>query len=289
MRLLLFFILFISFLLGTDTFFSLRQDAVFIKLKTEQVQRDSILKNLKGKISKGEPLVVHMLVPLCDNENQGIVPVNANLGNGMNLNTNLYWGAAYGVRSYFKKRPDWKLLKSISNPNLNVLERIVFQKEFSNGAKVIFIADAYRGDRMKECLLDYFNFLAGKKNDCVKDQAINVCGGSDADLIIFNGHNGLMDVSVDAPIFSGRKNKEAAAIGCYSFSYFKNHFTRTNSYPTLTTTHLMAPEAYVAEALINNWALLSNESTIRSEVAKAYHTFQKCGMKGAMNLFKSGW
>src|SRR5262245_25297618 len=45
--------------------------------------------------------VIHVFVALADNVNQGIVPVSASLGNGDNPTTNLYWGAAFGIRSFF--------------------------------------------------------------------------------------------------------------------------------------------------------------------------------------------
>ena len=44
---------------------------------------------------------IHVLVALCDNVNQGIIPVPAKLGNGDKPDDNLYWGALYGVRTYF--------------------------------------------------------------------------------------------------------------------------------------------------------------------------------------------
>ena len=48
---------------------------------------------------RGAPVVVHVVVALCDNEHQGIVPVPATLGNGQDPRNNLYWGALYGVRT----------------------------------------------------------------------------------------------------------------------------------------------------------------------------------------------
>ena len=53
---------------------------------------------------------IHVFVALCDNKYQGITRVSAALGNGQNPNTNLYWGARYGIRTYFKKSDDWILL-----------------------------------------------------------------------------------------------------------------------------------------------------------------------------------
>jgi hypothetical protein len=55
-----------------------------------------------------KPRVVHVFVALADNEHQGIVPVPAFLGNGDDPGRNLYWGAAFGVRTFFKNAPEWK-------------------------------------------------------------------------------------------------------------------------------------------------------------------------------------
>ena len=43
---------------------------------------------------------VHVFVALCDNENQGIVPVPSHLGNGRDLKGNLYWGSSGGVKTF---------------------------------------------------------------------------------------------------------------------------------------------------------------------------------------------
>jgi hypothetical protein len=50
-----------------------------------------------------ESTVIHVFVALCDNKYQGIVPVPAKIGNGQDPLNNLYWGAAYGIKSFFKK------------------------------------------------------------------------------------------------------------------------------------------------------------------------------------------
>src|SRR5262249_2093890 len=60
--------------------------------------------------------VIHVVVALCDNQYQGIVPVPPLIGNGDDPARNLYWGAAFGVKSFFKKAPDWKLIADIENP-----------------------------------------------------------------------------------------------------------------------------------------------------------------------------
>ena len=65
--------------------------------------------------------MIHVFVALADNVNQGIVPVEASLGNGDNAATNLYWGAAFGIRTFFSKNRDWELISVTPNPSARIL------------------------------------------------------------------------------------------------------------------------------------------------------------------------
>lgn len=251
------------------------------------IYRTGLFQRLKNKVERKEPLVAHILVPLCDNDNQGIYPVNAKLGNGLNLNTNLYWGARYGMKSYFRLSKSWTLLSSEKNVSDDILERVTFKK---NGANVYLVADAYRGDRMKACLKDYFNALAGKlKKSYQTKDSLQLGIHSNADLIVFNGHNGLMDEDIDVVYSSDDVIRETAVIGCFSYSYFAEYLADTKTYPLVTTTHLMAPEAYVVEAIVNTWSQLKSGAEVKKAAGSAYNKYQKCGETGAQRLFKTGW
>ncbi len=84
---------------------------------------------------------------LCDNKHQGIVPVPAKLGNGKDPLPNLFWGAAYGIKSYFKyKTTDWKVVKSFNSENPYILEIILFSHK---SEEVYILADAYNGAKIK--------------------------------------------------------------------------------------------------------------------------------------------
>lgn len=267
--------------------------AVFTKEKIKKTvfpkDRVEILKRLQQKIKDKKPLVIHAFVPLCDNENQGIVPVSKSLGDGLNLRTNLYWGALYGVKTHFKKQKDWEFLFSKKDLNGNVLERVIFFKKYKNGAEVYFVADAYRGDKMRVCLADYFAALSNEnqKEFDFLDKRIGVEGN--ADLIVFNGHNGLMDTSIEFPNNVHTSAKDAIAIACVSFDYFKEYYQQVNAYPLLNTKNLLAPEAYVLENVFDAWANLKDEKAIHHAAGSAYNQYQKCGLKGAKRLFQSGW
>lgn len=270
-----------------------KHETIFAKEKNNKKiypkDRTEILKRLQQKIVDKKPLVIHAFVPLCDNENQGIVPVNKSLGDGFNLRTNLYWGALYGVKTHFKRQKDWELLFSKKDLNKDVLERVVFFKEYKNGAQVYFVADAYRGDRMKECLTDYFSALSNENKSEFNflDKKIEIEGN--ADLIVFNGHNGLMDTSVGFPNNVHTSAKDAVAIACVSFDYFKEYYEQVNAYPLLNTKNLLAPEAYVLKNIFDAWAMLKDEKAIHHEAGSAYNQYQNCGLRGAKRLFQAGW
>lgn len=251
--------------------------------------RTEIKKHLQEKIAQNKALVVQVFVPLCDNEHQGIVPVSKLLGNGFDLKNNLYWGAKYGLKNHFKQLKGWKYITGATGINDTILERVSFRKQFANGATVLLVLDAYRGDQMKACLEDFLQAASGNSKVQIAQGESTTQEELMPDLVVFNGHNGLMDTQV-APVQRGGTNpRDAAIIACASNGYFKDHLARAHAYPLLTTTNFMAPEAYVVAALIDAWALQKEETAIRKEAGKAYHKYQKCGIRGATNLFEVGW
>ncbi len=242
---------------------------------------DSIQKN-------GGELVVHCLVPLCDNENQGIVPVSKSLGDGLNLRTNLYWATGHGMKAYYQKSSRWKTLKIYQPESPDILERCVFQSKIGK-ATVYLITDGYRGDRMPECLDDYFGSLAGNKNEFVEIDSLHVGIASNADLVAFNGHNGLMDNYIDRVKATNNREKDAVAIGCTSNAFFKPYFLEARAYPLVMTTGLMYPGAFILDDIIQKWAVNASDLEIRYAAGDAYNRIMKCGQRGGRNLFSTGW
>ena len=239
---------------------------------------------LVAKVSKKQRLVVHVFLPLCDNENQGIVPVPKKFGNGFDLKNNLYWGAMYGLKSYFKKSKSWKLIYSKKDISKSVLERVVFQKD-----NLYLVADAYRGDKMRESLMDYFDATSGFKSGEVALNGLSLPLYKDADLTVFNGHDGLMDYNIKSKLNRDNRTRESVAIACKSYPYFKENLSRSKAYPLITTNGELAPEAYVLEAIVESWSRLESVKMMKRNAGRAYNRYQKCGLKGATNLFQAGW
>ena len=255
-----------------------------------EFDRTAIRENIQYKIDNNLALIAHVLVPLCDNENQGIVPTTESLGNGLSLRTNLYWATSNGMKRYFKEKSDWKFLQSIIyDKDSTILERVVFKKKYKNGVEVILINDAYRGDRMENCLIDFFHSLSGELTDTVFVANDTLLINSGADLVAFNGHNGLMDVAVDEFYNQDGKQKDAVVIACSSMYEFNYRLNMMQAYPLVMTTNLLYPGAFVMEGVINNWALMKSDEEIRLSAGDAYHRVKKCGVNGARNLFSTGW
>ncbi|MBD3333877.1 hypothetical protein GF356_13590, partial [candidate division GN15 bacterium] len=156
--------------------------------------------------------VVHVYVALCDNEHQGIVPVAADLGNGQNPRTNLYWGALYGVRTFISNSDRWQ---SVSRAELSadtILERCVF---LSSESTTVIVADAYDGRRIRVAIEHFLEAAAGHREDSTRigDSMIRVAGR--ADLLAYVGHNGLMDFTLGlTPSAKDSLTRRAIVLAC---------------------------------------------------------------------------
>ena len=250
--------------------------------------RAIIEQQLRVKRTAGKPLVVHIHIPLCDNQHQGIVPTSESLGDGMSTRTNLYWATSSGTKKYFQKHKQWKQIYNERSIDTNVLERIVFERNYGE-TKVYLVADAYRGDRMEETINDYLAALACERQKILElkesNQVIPLSGG--ADLLIFNGHNGMMDnVTIQNWTNKSDKRKDAVINACATYGYFEEELRRAKAYPLLRTTNLLHPGAYVLTEIIDDWV---NDKPIRvmaQNANKAYCKTQGCKRT---KLYKEGW
>jgi hypothetical protein len=241
--------------------------------------------------AQGPVRTIHVFVALADNKNQGIVPVAAVLGNGDDPARNLYWGSAYGVKTFFSRGADWQLLVSGQKPKPEILERCIFKHRTQN---VFLIADAYQGARIKQAIIDFLDASAGNNAEVISikvgSQAIELAGRGGANLVAYIGHDGFMDFQLSSlPKKNGTASREAIILACISKTYFAAALRSTGATPLIWTTGLMAPEAYTLKAAIDGWMQHESNEQIRERAAVAYDKYQKCGLKGARKLLVTGW
>jgi hypothetical protein len=229
---------------------------------------------------------IHIYVALCDNKYQGIVPVPASIGNGQDPNSNLYWGCDNGIRTYFKRSREWKLV-SRSKKDRIILERLVF-KHFTKN--VYLVADAYDGKEIRKTTEDFLAASAGGNKDTLHAGKTVIGIGGNAGLMAYIGHDGLMDFSItQAYKNTDGKKRDVIVLACYSKKYFAPHLRNANVNPLVWTTHLMCPEAYTLHDAITGYLAREPAEKIRSRAALAYARNQGCSEKAARNLLVQGW
>lgn len=241
-----------------------------------------------SKMSFGQTRTIHVFVALCDNVNQGIVPVPQKIGNGQDPNHNLYWGAGYGVRTFFKvKTRDWKLLRTIPSNNSDILERLLFKHVTKD---VYMLAEAYDGAKIKTTIEDFLKSSNGQMPIQITEKNTKLDFGGGSDLLAFIGHDGLMDFGVNINYNESlTTTRDVIILACYSKSYFSPEIKKAKANPILWTTHLMAPEAYTLKAAIDGWIAKESGNQIDERAAQSYNKYQKCGIRGARNLFTTGF
>ena len=240
-------------------------------------------------IEAGQPLIAHVVVALCDNESQGIVPVPARLGNGNDPANNLYWGAMYGVRSYFRRSSEWRSLPIGKSADARVLDRALFSRELlSEGRRVeiLLLAEAWQGNQIAASIEHFLAINRGEHVESLRVGDRDVAFGGASHVIAFVGHNGLMDFQAPELPRSAVKPRAHASmvLACLSQDYF-SVLLKPYSAPLLTTRGLMAPEAYTLDAALTSWFSGEPASAVQLAAARAYAHYQKTSERAALRLF----
>jgi hypothetical protein len=237
------------------------------------------------------PRIVHVFVALADNQHQGIVKVAAKLGNGDDPQHNLYWGSAYGMKTYFARSAEWKLVRTEKGPRPGVLERCMFKHRDED---VWLIADAYQGSQIKKATTEFLEAAAGVNPTRIEFQnnseRIKLDAGGAASLVVYIGHDGLMDFQLASLPKSGHgAANQVIILACASKQYFGTALRASGAYPLLWTTNLMAPEAYTLKSALDGWIAKESHGEIRERAAAAYSRYQRCGVAAAKRLLVTGW
>lgn len=246
-------------------------------------------------LARGKPIVIHVSVALADNKHQWIAPVHGSIGNGQDARSNLYWGARYGLKTFFVKDAGWKVIRQVATKDKRVLESLIFTKLIArNGhkVKVYLIADAWDGRYISETIQQFLRFSAGSDVITLDVDSQSLDAGGAAHLKVYIGHDALMD-------FFGLKDKaiqnpekavstlqsDAIVLACKSKAYFEPRLKAFGSHSLVLTSGLMAPEAYSLDAAITTWVAGAGDNEVRRSAAAAYAKYQKISPGSARALF----
>ena len=255
-----------------------------------------------AELASDHPLVITQYVALCDNEHQNIAPVSKRLGDGDNPDTNLYWGAAFGYRTFFKKQRAWKHDITIYGET-KISETLVFSRTIQpDGAwiksglekpfKVYLVIIGYRGRYIQETVEEYFNALYGEADYPLQlpDGKI-VHGGGKSHVVSYAGHDYIMDLddmgeSLINKYRTGQTRAKATmSLCCYSRFHFAPGICSPNNSILLLTESLMAPEAYTAGALYDGLLKGLDQKAIFRKGIEAYAKYQRISVGTAKRMF----
>jgi hypothetical protein len=224
---------------------------------------------------------IHVTVALCDNTYQGIVPVSKSIGNGQDPNSNLYWGAAYGIKTWFRRSKDWAFVQKVKSAS-PILERIIFKHTTSD---YYLVADAWDGKYIKDATKAFLSASAGINKDSlhVDGKVLGIDGN--AKLVAYIGHDGLMDFSLDQHYANADgQQRDVIILACYSKDYFGPYMKQARAKPLVWTTGLMAPEAYTLHDALGAYVQGEKCEVVRTQAAAAYARYQKCSLGAAKRL-----
>jgi len=253
-----------------------------------------VQQRLNHDLANGRPVVVHVVVALCDNDHQGILPVPEALGNGQDPGNNLYWGAMYGVRSFMTRQAGWRLKARLPQQSEHILDKIILEGDFERSGKshkIYVVAEAWDGRYIQNTVERFLRLAAGHDSDTIRfvndRDTVVICAGGASHLIAYLGHNGLMDYPLRAAVLpaSNTPARNSVVLACASRWYFEEPLRTGGSQPLLLTNGLMAPEAYTLDAIIRAWASGANAGDVRKAAATAYSKYQRCTLRAAMALF----
>ena len=211
---------------------------------------------------------VGVFIALCDNVHQGIVPVPKAVGDGEDPDHNLYWGCAEGFMGVFGRSPRWKKEAAPKAPSEKVLR--TYAGRHASG-RMTLTAFAYEGSAIEQCLKDFQAAVSQGKYD----------------LVVYLGHNGLMDFYLDgvAPDPARKKTPECMVLCCKSQQYFSKHIACLEATPILLTTQFMYPGSFLLRDVLEEWVEGAGLKAYRTAAGTAYAANQKIAQKPALGVF----
>ncbi len=238
----------------------------------------------------GKPLVIHVVVPLCANDQ--IACGSQSLGNPMDLRGNLYWGALFGNRRFFDEDPRFAIV-SVRGDVPGVLERAVYRRRASGERwggsgrmEQIVVLDAMHGSAINDAVETFWRSATGGAaipivdGERTRSLTVHVTG--------YAGHNRLMDGIRLSPVNAPRSQRSPTpsfVLACFSDKYFAEALRAAGSQPLLMTSSYIAPEGYATVAMAVALGDNLPASEVRRAVVRAYAKYQRITASHAGRYF----
>jgi hypothetical protein len=238
---------------------------MFVYLATPDLWLERLYDRVADDLRAGQPLIVEVIVPLCDN---AIIRCGGHgLGDGDDPERNLYWGTSGGFRGWFGRRGSGWTLVSADRPQLaSVAEHRVWRRRVVPGAfwrrrgvtrpfDVLVDATAMRGSHIDEAASAFAGILYADSPH----------------IVAWVGHNRWMDyVGWRWPAeVAGTRVKGFIALACMTQPHFAG-VGGPGRVPLLTTTDFLFAGAHAFAGAVEAFAEGNGYRAIRDGAAQAY-------------------
>jgi hypothetical protein len=271
----------------------------------EEKTIESLYRRIAADIQAGKPMVVTVYVALCDNDSQGIVPVkNKKICKGNDPDNNLYWASSGGLFGHTRSR-HWKRLSVDENRTPDIAVRAVWTKRLvasgllremgvKGGFDVILVGLAYRGERIRQTMVDYLKAVNRDDVDALTlpdGRVIDAYGKSH--IIGWIGHDYFMD-EPDVPSLIAETRGDSSldkgvfGLSCMSDLYFRPAIERTNVHILALNRQFTFPSAFTVLGIIGALAEGKDHPGIHRAAVKAFAEGQKRPAGELMRVFSYG-
>jgi hypothetical protein len=230
--------------------------------------------SLLALLVAAQPAVaIEVFVPLCDSALIACGPGHA--GDPESLTDNLYWGAAYGAERFLAKAPGFEVSKRTDRPypdRPHILREVLLRRRPGPREREVTIRLlAYSGRSIDQALVDFLGAAAGQ---------------TQADVVVWAGHDRLMDVA-PPDVTRSEVAKPVVVLACVSQQFFGPVLEKIGASPLALTRSFMAPEAYLLEAVAAAVASsgVAAPERVREALVAAYAKYQRISLKAASTVF----
>jgi hypothetical protein len=245
---------------------------------------------VRKDLEAGRPLVVHVTVALCSNEQ---IDCGSKLaGRPGDLKQNIHWGAIFGARRFLERKGSEFKRISLGAVDSVILERAVYRREVkakrwglsrSGNVEQIVVLDAVHGSSIDQAVLGFWGKATGGEKLTIDD------GGKTRQLRVhvagYVGHNRMMDGLGLPKASTPKRALSSFVLACYSENYFGQALEDAGSKPLVMTRQLMAPEGYVLEAVLKGLGDGASPRDIRQRTVAAYAKWSKLPLGQASWIF----
>lgn len=249
------------------------------------VEFDLVLDRVQADMEAGSNMVAHVTVVLCTNRNKVTAICNED-----NAKDNLYWGARWGVKTYFRKSKDWTTLPAPAAENPNIVDRALFVKKDPIGASnatLYILADVWRGGDARKATEHFLLMSSGENIEKFKVDDQTLYAGGEAHVTAYLGHNTLKKWSPDLKLRKNPMPSSAIVLGRHTTS-FTPFIDQAGAFPLLTTKGVVTPEAYTLESAIIAWLTTTDPNKTLEQAAQTFADYQKANLSWTKSLFIAG-